>query len=201
MSYFNKLLEISSKPILTSISSKYLLENKNSERISELKEILNIKNGFYAFEGALHFFSDNEHKNYQIWKDSYKGLADNLLCFAEDAFGNQFCIKDNAIYFFDSETANIEFLAHNFEEWAKIILNDYNFYTAFPIMHEWQSKNGVLPLNHRLVPKKPFILGGEYNINNLYNSDSIKSMQFRGEIADRIKNLPDGSKLTLKIIE
>ncbi len=175
--------------------------HEDNERASELQNFLNIKNGFYAFEGALHFFSTDELKNYDMWKDSYKGLADNIFCFAEDTFGNQFCIQNNVIYFFDAETGDTEFLANNLEEWAKIIINDYNFHTAFPIMRDWQAKNGMLPLNKRLIPKKLFILGGECNIDNLYAMDSIKSMQLRGEIANQIKELPDGSKVNFHITE
>jgi hypothetical protein len=68
-------------------------------------------------------------------------------------------------------------------------------------MRDWQAKNGMLPLNKRLIPKKLFILGGECNIDNLYAMDSIKSMQLRGEIANQIKELPDGSKVNFHITE
>lgn len=197
MSYLKKLLEISSKPILDSVCSDDLFLNQDCKIMLELKEILNSKNGFYAFEGALHFFSDKEYQDYDLWKESYKGLADDIKCFAEDAFGNKFSIKDNAIYFFDAETAETEFLADTLEEWAKLILDDYNYHTAFPLIDKWQKKNGILPVKSRLVPKKPFIMGGEYSVDNLYAMDSTKSMQYRGEIASQIKNLPDGSKVNI----
>lgn len=198
MNNLKKLLEISSKPILEDYHIEMNI-GKGCKIANELKEILEVKNGFYAFEGALHFFSSKEHKNYNIWKKSYKGLADDIFCFGEDAFGNQFSIKDDSIYFFDAETAETEFIANNFEEWAKLILDNYNFHTAFPLMHKWQIKNGIVPLNSRLVPKKPFVMGGKYDIDNLYDLDSIKSMQLRGKIAYQIKNLPDGSTVKIDV--
>src|SRR5881394_4570455 len=62
------------------------------------------KNGFYAFESALHVFPigskegvmDLETWNLpDTWRNTYGGLADGYLFFGEDTFGNQFCLTQD----------------------------------------------------------------------------------------------------------
>ena len=51
------------------------------------------------------------------------------------------------------------------------------------------------------MPKKPFVLGGEYRIENLYLLNAVKAMHLRANLAVQIKNLPDGTSLTWNITE
>src|SRR5450631_3114757 len=69
----------------------------------ELFNMLECKNGFYAFESALHVFpmtsatglSLEEWNADTLWRNGYKDLAEGLLFFAEDVFQNQFCLAAN----------------------------------------------------------------------------------------------------------
>lgn len=175
-----------------------------------LFHLLEQKNGFYAFESALHIFptrwSDDEltvekWNEEKRWKNEYEGIAEGYLFFAEDVFGNQFCLNDSYIGFFDAETGKVEKKAEQLEQWAKLILDDYRVQTGFPIAHEWQMQHGPLAQGMRLVPKVPFVTGGEYTLKNLYTIDATKGMRMRGNLARQIKQLPDGTKVIFKIVE
>jgi len=48
---------------------------------------------------------------------------------------------------------------------------------------------------HRLSPKIPFVMGGDYEVDFLYSIESVKAMRFRGSVAIQIRELPDGSKV------
>ena len=61
-------------------------------------------------------------------------------------------------------------------------------------------KNGPLLEGLRLIPKTPFILGGEYNVENLFAFDAVKGMRYRADIWKQIRNLPDGASVQLKVI-
>jgi hypothetical protein len=85
----------------------------------ELLHMLEMKNGFYAFESALHVFPfalENRCNNQDLlrwnspetWKKAYGDQADDLLCFAEDIFGYQFCSSHERILRFDPETARLK---------------------------------------------------------------------------------------------
>lgn len=173
----------------------------------QLDELLRLRNGFYAFEGALHVFpaessgrrSLEEWNRAELWRFEYGDLSDGKLFFAEDAFGNQFCIEKQSIMFFDSETGETKALADSLKDWIELVLEDYEFQTGYPLMHEWQNNNGRIPEAYRIVPRIPFVLGGEYSIRNLVAMDSACAMRARGNIARQIQSVPDGAHVEVRL--
>jgi len=174
-----------------------------------LLKMLTQCNGFYALESALHVFPSHSsqqeiglvdwNKN-SLWRDDYKGLADGCLFFAEDIFGGQFCIKDNEIYTFDPETGALDYLADDIEGWAQAIISDYEVLTGYSLAYQWQEQNGQLPAKKRLLPKMPFVAGGEFVLDNLYLADVVEGMRFRADIANQIKDLPDGAMIKFDVV-
>lgn len=169
-----------------------------------------MKNGFYCFESALHVFpvgSDAETMSLQewnsdrLWRAEYVDLAAGCLFFAEDIFGVQFCFKHKAIQSFDPETGATTPFAEDLEDWARLILRDYDLYTGYGIAHAWQRSHGLLRAGYRLVPKIPFVMKGPFSLENLYELEAVKSMRFRASIALQIRNLPDGSRIHFKIVD
>ena len=207
----NKLISIASESILPQVPVRNApcLELAGT-LADELYDLLLKKNGFFAFESALHVYPLGVSQSRKIidldtwndlylWRNCYTALAHKGLFFAEDIFGCQFCIIDNKVHSFDPETGETEELAADIESWADVLLEDYESLTGYPIAHDWQELNGLLPLDRRLLPKVPFILGGEFSIDNLYASDSIQGMRIRAEMALQLQKLPDGAQVQLKI--
>lgn len=189
-----------------------------SERLSslagpladELLRMLRKRNGFYALEGALHVFPSysgqqaiglDEWNDDGLWRAEYQGMADGCLFFAEDVFGGQFCIKDGKVSTFDPETGALEYLADDIEGWAAAIVGNYDVLTGYPLAHQWQSQNTQLPAGKRLLPKTPFVAGGEFDLENLYLVDAVEGMKFRADIANQIRNLPDGAQIRFDVID
>ena len=177
---------------------------------NDLLTMLRKRNGFYALESALHIFPSHSNEKIigldkwnstTLWRKEYGELVDNCLFFAEDVFGDQFCIKDNIIYTFNPETGILDYLADNIEDWAKAIVNDYDALTGYSLAHQWQEHYGQLPENKRLLPKIPFVAGGQFSLDNLYLGDSVEGMKYRAHIANQIKDLPDGAQIQFKIID
>jgi len=176
----------------------------------DLRDLLGRKNGFYAFESALHVLPARscggeigltEWNSPGLWIEAYKGMASGCVFFAEDVFGGQFCIKSNKICSFDPETGALQDVAEDMEGWARSILADYDFMTGYSLCHEWQRVNGRLNSGLRLVPKVPFVAGGKFNVQNLHVIEAVKGMRLRGQIALQIKDIPDGEQIKLKIVE
>lgn len=208
----NNLLSLTSDPISCEEITTYpILFEKYGELGKELYNLLTLKNGFFAFESALHVFPFNsveedigleDWNSPSLWIDDYSDLINNdTLFFAEDIFGGQFCILDANVYLFDPETGDLEIIANSLDVWVSEILSDYNVWTGYPLAHEWQLKNGKINNNCRLIPKTPFVCGGEYDLNNLISIDAIKGMKSRANLAMQIKDLPDGSEIQFKIID
>ena len=176
----------------------------------QLSDLLIKRNGFYALEGALHVFhsgcqttqpSIEEWNLDDSWKASYEGSAEGYVFFAEDIFGEQFALGKDRVYRFDPETAGLEEVAENLEAWASRILERYEHETGYPLARDWNQQNGALLPGHRLLPKIPFILGGAYDLSNLYALDAIKGMKFRGDMWQQLRDLPPGTRVNLQIIE
>ena len=179
--------------------------------LSELAEMLRARNGFYAFESALHVFASGDQRAAgdsleawnapTTWRAGYDGLADGFVFFAEDVFGSQFAIRNERVYVFDPETGSAEPMASSVEDWADQLLSDYEVLTGFPLAHRWQQANGPIPAGQRLVPKIPFVLGGDFEISNVYLVDAREGMRLRSELAVQIRDLPDGAQVQYRVVE
>ena len=172
-------------------------------------QMLGRKNGFFAFESALRVFPSvtteeswgiDEWNGPSLWKVEYGGIADNILCFAEDVFGGQFCLSDRGVFRFDPESGVLDAVADDLESWAAKVLLDYDGMTGYGTAHAWQATNGLLPPRARLMPKRPFVVGGKSELTNLVAIDSIRLMKNMGNLARQIRDLPDGSQIKFEII-
>lgn len=175
----------------------------------ELARMLAARNGFVAFESALHVFPTGwalegetleRWNSPDLWRDHYDHLDDSVLFFAEDVFGGQFAIRNDAVEAFDPETGDFTPLATSIEGWAAAILADPEVLTGYPLAHQWQSQHRSLTTQQRLVPKRPFVLGGEFSLQNLYVLDAAKGMRLRGDIARQLKDHPDGTTVRFEIV-
>jgi hypothetical protein len=203
----DKLLSIYGPPIRPPIERKVELGSRLANELVTL--VLNRVNGFYAFESALHVFPLTENPGAHgidswnlpnLWRDHYDGMTDGILFFAEDIFGGQFGVKGDGIYSLDPETGELSHLAGSVDEWARKILDDHEFITGYPLAHQWQAENGPMAAGDRLVPKRPFVLGGEYSATNVVALEAVKGMCFRGDLAVQIRDLPDGASITFNIV-
>ena len=200
----SKLLEISAQTGKErAVLSEGIINNLGS-LADEFEKILDSKNGFIAFENALQFFHSGSNEQYidintwnekSLWINEYSKISEKYAFFAQDTFGIQFIVFENKFYKFDPETENIEFIANSFEDWAKIILDDYNYMTGHSIAHEWQLVNGVIKENSRLLPIIPFTCDGQFDIKNLFESEMVKGMQLRAIFSNQIKELADGTAI------
>ena len=67
-------------------------------------------------------------------------------------------------------------MADSFNDWARLILEDFEVLTGYPLAVQWQQRNGAISFRDILMPKRYFVLGGEYTIDNLSSMDAIESL-------------------------
>jgi hypothetical protein len=121
-----------------------------------------------------------------------------MLFFAEDVLGAQFCVLDGAVMSFDPETGDKSFIAPSVLAWARRILHEGDVLTGYPLAHEWQTRNGPIKPRARLIPKTPFVLGGDFTIENLFLLEAAQAMRSRANLAIQIRDLPDGTNVAFK---
>jgi hypothetical protein len=210
MKALTKLLSIGGPAVAPDPSMDDFSElNINGVFGNQLREFLQQRNGFFAFESALHVFPDSVSSNIfsvqqwnssNLWRHEYGDLGQGAYFFAEDAFGNQFCFSNGQICSFEAETGELSNIAADLEGWANAILNNYKVLTGHPLMHDWQVTNGAIRQGNRLMPKIPFVLGGKYSLGNIYALDSVSAMKSRGNLALQLKDLPDGTKVEFRVV-
>lgn len=200
-----RLLSIASEPIAEPSGATDAL-NQWGTIGRELAEMLAQKNGFYACESAL-LVRPFEHERAPVgvlewnattlWRAEYVEDLSEALFFAEDIFGGQFCIRHDKICTFEPETGLFEPMSSSLDEWAQDIMADYRVRTGFPLAHDWQIRNAPLLPGTRLLPKRLFVLGGKYEVENLYSLADVEGMSFRASIANQIRDVPDGAQVIL----
>ncbi len=173
---------------------------------ADLVALLGKRNGFYAFASALHVRAVGDTPNRgdglvawnapTRWIDSYNDLAlAERTFFAEDVFGDQFSLRDGRVERMNAETGQFSEVADSLEAWASLMLEEFEAETGYELARDWQKEHGPLPEGFRLVPRKPFLIGGEYEVGNLIAKDEVGAMRMRGKFASHVRNLPDGTRI------
>lgn len=122
----------------------------------------------------------------------------------ENDFGN-LIIKDinNKYWRLCPEDVYCEIVAEDKEE-LDILSKDQEF------LEDWymqtlveQSKEhlGSLPENNKYYLVIPGALGGDYAISNINIAPLVELIRLSGDIGKQIKDLPDGAKVKLKVVD
>lgn len=203
---------------------KNLIENSNNEFIppkvdfiylSKIRTEINDEdyyvfisektNGGFFFDNSLHLYGSCTKPEYHSIEsinnfihNEFKELTNGLLFFGQDIFGNQFGFDKSGIVLFNIETGEKEFIAKNFMKWIEAIYCDVDFFTGQKIIKQWKAKKQeIFMYDQRLCPKKPFVIGGEYEIINLYSQRFPLYISSNANIANQIHNLADGTDVKI----
>ncbi|HMS68728.1 MAG TPA: hypothetical protein PKD18_11340 [Saprospiraceae bacterium] len=160
----------------------------------------------YYFANSLHFYGVGAENNYDNIIDQnnlvnsiYQPiLGYEITTFGEDIFGNQFCFSEEKFSWLNIETSELENIADSFEGFLNAIEQNVDYYTGFPITEEMsEDHKSMLGLGYRLCPIKPFVIGGEYSLNNLSLEKFDHNLRYNGQIAAQIVNLEDGQRIRI----
>jgi hypothetical protein len=207
MNALEKLLSISSEPFVPSPSHARLVSRDHAGVLEQVESMLTRKNGFAAFESALIIFptvatglmpSIDSWNDLSGWRRWYRDVvSDEVLFFADDLFGGQFGASKKEIIRFDPEQGRVSAYATTLLDWAARLLANYREHTAWPLAHEWQVANGPIGPHQRLLPKQPFILGGDYTVDNMRLVDRTIAMENWGRLFQATRRIPDGELITV----
>ncbi len=176
----------------------------NRPIIEELESMLGTKNGFIAFRSALSVFSADpsdivkELTNWNKQLSSHYAFQENQMCaFAEDLFMGQYAISKDGVVKVDLESGRVERHSDSISDWAQTILDDYNFETGYPVGEEWQKANGRLANGYRLLPKRPFAMGGDFVSSGMVAVKSHIGLQMLVNLSNQTRHVPNGTTVTI----
>jgi hypothetical protein len=202
-----KFLDVCSPALGPLVSSADVMAELGVEYAS-LAVLLEARNGFYAFSRALHVFplhSTNkelgliEWNDPDRWRSSYPFPPPSGVFFAEDVFGGQFWTGGRHVCFMDEESGELRSHSSTLEDWISKVLETKGDEVGAELAREWTDVHGEVQSGRRLAPKIPFILRGSSSLENIYAADAEVVMSFRGDLASALKEMPDGTRIKLKV--
>jgi len=101
------------------------------------------------------------------------------------------------------EDVYCEVIAQNREELDKLS-SDQEFLEDWymqALVEKAQEHLGPLTEGRKYCLVTPGVLGGEYAISNIKTVPLIELIRFSGDLANQIKDLPDGAQVQLKVVD
>jgi hypothetical protein len=174
-------------------------------RTRELEALLGARNGFCAFDDALVVLPvsaptrrlDLVRLNNGDWTAGYWHRCDGLLFFAADALGDLFALQGDKVVRFASETGLAEPMADTLAGWTAKLLADPAGEAGWPFAKTWQGAHGPIEEGWRLTGKRPFVLDGAFDLENLEQRSLPEILAYRGTLATRIHEAPPGAVLKM----
>jgi hypothetical protein len=122
----------------------------------------------------------------------------------QNDFGNYiFRAEDSSYWRILPENPEFVKIANNSNEYRKL-KEDAEFQSDWKmkaLVSAGIQKFGKLDEGRKFCLKLPAYVGGEYSYENLGTLPQLEQISFSGDLAQQINDLPDGSKIELKIAE
>jgi hypothetical protein len=136
----------------------------------------------------------------QAW--GWIGL-DPVEVVATNLFGNLIVrAKDGAFWRICPEELSCKRIAENVDEFATISSGD-EFRTDWEmsrLVELARQKLGPLSEGRCYCLKLPAVIGGSYEVSNLGTNSVLELIAFSGDLAEQIKDVPDGGEIQIEIV-
>jgi hypothetical protein len=110
--------------------------------------------------------------------------------------------ENGSIFWLLSDGGELKKIADNYSQFQQMLLEEEMIDNwCLPLLIEKFVNAGMtLQPNEVYSPLKMTVLGGTYDTSNFKPTDMSVHFQFTGVICEQIKDLPDGTKVTIKVV-
>jgi len=182
------------------IDDSALLEELPEELAAMLKQA----NGFILYQGALHIRglcqSPEWHSLRSAWKSEtsfqnlYPDLTPSDIPFAQDPFGDQFLWREGKILRLLAETGDIEFTSPSLAAFFASVEKDIQSFLNVSLKQTIQPGELVLAY-------PPFCMKESGKGASLRSIPSRRVILFHADLAEQIRNVPDGGQIEIKVTD
>jgi hypothetical protein len=109
--------------------------------------------------------------------------------------------RQGGFWFLESETARLEHIASSRSELLKKLEQEENLLLGSALVQELADKGLQLADGQCIGFKTPTVLGGTFDISNVYPADAYERVSFLGDMNEQLKEVPDGAQVRLVIGE
>lgn len=110
--------------------------------------------------------------------------------------------KNGSIFWLLTDGGELKKIADNYSQFQQMLLDEEMIDNwCLPLLIEKFINAGMtLQPNEVYSPLKMTVLGGTYDTSNFKPTDMSVHFQFTGVICEQIKDLPDGTSVTIKVV-
>lgn len=169
-----------------------------------IQGLLRENNGFILHDGAFHLRGVCDHPNWHSLRHAWTGdhsfsrlyatVTTSDIPFAEDAFGDQFLWRDGRVLRLFSETGLLDQVAKSLGEFLHQIDTQTMEYLNFN--PEMKLEPGML---WHVYP--PFVCNSLTPNRSFKAVPTVELRAFNANLAEQLKDLPDGTKIEYKMID
>jgi len=108
---------------------------------------------------------------------------------------------DNAIYWLQTDSGELTKVADNLEQYQQFLADEEKIDNWFlpSLIEELMTAGKTLTENEVYSYKKLPVIGGAYSVENIEPASMKVHFEFTGLICEQIKDLPDGTKVNIKV--
>ena len=179
------------------------------ERVpAELAAALRTRNGCIGYLGALHLRGACRtpawHSLRHAWEgpDALHALFDEArpadVPFAEDAFGDQFLLRDGRVVRLSGELGEVTTVVESLEAFLASLRADPEQVLDYQPLLTFRRGGAELQPGQLLAAYPPFVLQVEHATRELRAVDALERRRSLAELARRLHGLPDGAEVRFR---
>jgi hypothetical protein len=178
---------------------------------AELAAVLRARNGVVAYQGALHVRGACREPAWHSLRHAWEGpdalhqlfeeVRPTDVPFAEDAFGDQFLLRDGRVLRLSGELGEITPVADGLEEFFGELLGDAGRALDYEPFLEYLAGGGELRPGQLLAAYPPFVLTADGAGRDLRAVAAVERRRFLADLARQLHGLPDGAEVRFEVTE
>ena len=177
------------------------------------RRLLERMNGGYFYGRALHIFGACARPDWHslaawnglsLWRDAYGKMAEGLVFFAEDAFGDQYAYTGHGgeVVAFEAELGRVATAAPHFRAWLEAILDAPEAVLPVDVVQREAQDGRRFAPGFQLFAYPPLCTREAHEEGvTIGHVDAIEAMRFRGSLAQQLSQMPQGSRVKIEIPE
>ena len=177
----------------------------------DLRNALLSANGYVAYHGGLHVrgacLAPTWHSIRAAWDGPsalhllFPAIRPTDVPFAEDILGDQFVVRDGAVFHLTGETGELRPFADSLGAFEQGHLSDPDTYLSLQPLGAFRADGGTLGVGQLLSVHPPFCTAEAGQDVSYRAIDALELRAWLADFARQISGLADGTKLTIEIRE
>jgi hypothetical protein len=208
---FGKQQEVSKTPDFKALGDGMTWKGESIEDVEILRElpqelfrVLSEVNGFILHEGALHVRGACSNPEWHSLRAAWQGpnsfhvlypdVRKTDIPFAQDQVGDQFLLRDGAVFRLFAETGEIEPLCESLRKFFDRVRNDIETFLNAGLQHK-------LEPGQLLHAFPPFCFDNEGKDVSLAPIPAQQLISLHADLARQIRDVPDGGQIKIKVVD